>query len=402
MKLALALLACLLLGPALALAADAEEEKESKEILEWGELPELPDKFGFGGPFAGVSNDALIIAGGANFPVSLFQGGRKMWHDTAFVLEKGAGEWLTGLRLPRPLAYGFSVTTDKGALFGGGCNAEKCFAEVYRVTWDREKKKLAFEELPPLPKPRAFTCAALVGTTVYVAGGAGAPDPRVPPTNDFWALDLSKPKAELKWETLEPWPGPAREKAVAGALGGAFYLFSGTGPVRMGDGTVHAEFLTDAWRFDPREKAWKQLKNLPWPVVAAPSPAPALGQSHLIVLGGDDGANADKVFELREKHPGLLRTVLAYHTITDTWAKVGTLPESLVTTNTVPWAGGMAVTSGEVRPGVRTPKVYLAKPKDPKASFGAANYTVLGAYLAVLVAMGIYFSKRERTTADFF
>jgi solute:Na+ symporter, SSS family len=36
------------------------------------------------------------------------------------------------------------------------------------------------------------------------------------------------------------------------------------------------------------------------------------------------------------------------------------------------------------------------------ASFGYINYTVLIAYLALLVAMGFYFARREKTTSDFF
>ena len=36
--------------------------------LSWSELPSLPDPLGVAGPFAGVHNDALIVAGGANFP----------------------------------------------------------------------------------------------------------------------------------------------------------------------------------------------------------------------------------------------------------------------------------------------------------------------------------------------
>jgi len=37
-----------------------------------------------------------------------------------------------------------------------------------------------------------------------------------------------------------------------------------------------------------------------------------------------------------------------------------------------------------------------------KARFGTGNYLVLAAYLLTLVGMGLYFSRREKTTADFF
>ena len=39
---------------------------------------------------------------------------------------------------------------------------------------------------------------------------------------------------------------------------------------------------------------------------------------------------------------------------------------------------------------------------DIAGSFGKLNYAVVGAYLAVLVAMGFYFARREKTTDDFF
>ena len=45
-----------------------------------------------------------------------------------------------------------------------------------------------------------------------------------------------------------------------------------------------------------------------------------------------------------------------------------------------------------------------AEASDPQAppAFGAVNYAVLAAYLAVLVVIGVYFSRREKTTDDYF
>ena len=41
---------------------------EIERALHWSALPPLPDAHGFGGPYAGVSGGALLVAGGANFP----------------------------------------------------------------------------------------------------------------------------------------------------------------------------------------------------------------------------------------------------------------------------------------------------------------------------------------------
>ena len=42
---------------------------ESPSRLSSKALPDLPDAIGMAGPFVGVHRDALIVAGGANFPV---------------------------------------------------------------------------------------------------------------------------------------------------------------------------------------------------------------------------------------------------------------------------------------------------------------------------------------------
>lgn len=69
------LLFCILFIAASCFGADGVNDKG---FLEWDELSALPsasgqkEALGVAGPFAGISNDALIVAGGANFPKSFF------------------------------------------------------------------------------------------------------------------------------------------------------------------------------------------------------------------------------------------------------------------------------------------------------------------------------------------
>ena len=69
---------------------------------DWRSLPALPDAEGFAGVFAGVSDGAMLVAGGANFPEAPpWRGGTKTWYDSVFALTDPQGEWQRLGRLPR-------------------------------------------------------------------------------------------------------------------------------------------------------------------------------------------------------------------------------------------------------------------------------------------------------------
>ncbi|NQT52162.1 galactose oxidase, partial [bacterium] len=336
---------------AVALAVGCSGLETDLDPLRWEKLPPLPDALGFGGPYAGVANGALVVAGGANFPVSLFRGGKKVWYDKTFVLPRGSSAWLTVGKLERPLAYGSSATTAKGLMLLGGCDSEKCYDDVTLLSW--ENYKVVTRKLRKLPKPCAFSCAALVGNTVYVAGGQDSMNPKAAMKN-FWALDLTR--ALPRWEELEPWPGPARIKAVAGSLQGAFYLFSGTELVPGTGGEAKPRYLTDAYRYRPG-KGWEKLADLPTAVAAAPQVARQHERRYLMVFGGSDGRYTGPP----EKHPGFSHEILGYDVRLNQWVKMGIMPVGPVTTTTALWDGKIVIPSGEVRPGIRTPNVHVAR-----------------------------------------
>jgi hypothetical protein len=91
---------------------------------------------------------------------------------------------------------------------------------------------------------------------------------------------------------------------------------------------------------------------------------------------------------------------LAYHTITDTWTMAGEMPEGVVTTSITRWGDRIVIPSGEIRPAVRTTRVQSARLAMGTNQMGWLNTTVLVGYLAALVGMGIYFSKREKSTVE--
>lgn len=364
---------------------------ESPEALRWSRLPDLPAAIS--GQSAGVSNGALLVAGGSYFPVSPFEGGKKAWVDSLYVLEPGRTNWRT-LRLDRRLAYGAGVTASGGVIVVGGSDGSEHFRETILLRW--RNGQLERSSLPPLPVSIANAGAAVLGSTLYLAGGQQSPSASAA-LRQFWALDLGGKAAE--WRELEPLPGPARILPVVAAQDGGVYVFSGAELYAGQDGQVARRYLRDAFRYLPG-KGWSRLPDCPRPMVAAP--AAAVGQSHIFVFGGDDGAHAARIQELKDRHPGFTRDILAFHTITRTWAQMGTLPVSLVTTAAVSWRGSIVIPGGEDRPGHRSAAVLRADPAESRARFGLSDYGVLTAYLVGIVLMGVYLTRRNRNTGEFF
>ncbi len=317
----------------------------------WTPLPPLPDRLGVAGPYAGTHAGVLLVAGGANFPGKPpWEGGVKVWHDTVFVLEQTEGPWKPAGRLPRPLGYGVTLSTKDGVACLGGSDRDRHYASSFLLRWDAGQ--LLTEPLPDLPQPCANACGALLGRTIYLAGGTETPTATAP-LKTFWALDLDA--TPRRWQTLEPWPGPARMLAVAAAHDEAIYIMSGTELTDDAEGKPVRRYLKDAYRYRP-ETGWQRIADLPRPAVAAPSPAFVLGDQALVVLGGDDGTKVG--YQPLDQHPGFPRSRLVYNLRNDAWQTINDLPAAPVTTTVVPWQAGWVIPSGEIRPGVRTPAVW--------------------------------------------
>jgi len=318
--------------------------------LAWQRLPSLPDPHGFAGMCGGVSHGALVLAGGANFPGRPpWAGGIKAWHDRTFVLERPDAHWQAGAPLPRPLAYPVSITTERGVLCLGGADAIRHYADVFLLEW--VEGAIVRTAMPPLPMPMAYGSGARVGHTVYVAGGTDAPD-ATDAARSFWSLDLTH--LDAGWQVLESWPGRGRMLGVAGVADGSFYLISGVALHAGADGRPVRDYLTDTYRFTPR-RGWRRVADVPRPVAAAPGPAATVA-SRVVVIGGDDGSSTGLLSA--KDHPGFSKRILTYDPPTDTWTASEAVA-AVVTAPLVPWHGGVVTGSGEVRPGVRSPEVWL-------------------------------------------
>ena len=389
-------------------------EETEKSYLFWSELPPLPavtgqtGALGVAGPFVGVHNNALIVAGGANFDKPYWEN-NKEWHADIWVLENknNTYQWISGGKLDFPIAYGASVSTPSGVLCLGGNDAEKTFADVFLLKWDPDSQKIETETLPSLPETCAAPGAAILGDKVYVAGGTQTNDLATAMKN-FWVLDLSQKGTEnFTWRSLPSWPGPSRgyNMTVAQHNGTSDCIYVIGGRRKNNQGEI--EFLDDIYAFDPTQNTdapgivpWIKCRNAPVKMVAGE--AAPIGQSHIFMLGGSDGSLYHKNDELKLEHPGFKKQIWAYHTITDTWIKAGTMPQNHVTTQPVKWGNDYIIASGEVKPRVRSPLIWKVSPLSTSTKFSWIDYSTVIIYLGILICMGVFFSYRNKNTEDYF
>lgn len=395
---------------------------DAAAVLEFdlGALPPLPGDEGLAGAIAGLDGRSIIVAGGANFPDTPRWETAKAWHDDVHVLDLARPDsgWTTYEdQLPRPIAYGVSVSHPMlGVVSIGGDTGDGITAEVFALRTGADGDVPTRTDLPALPTPLAYAAGTILGNDIYVFGGrAGTSGPA---STAAWRLPVDTEGTPGAWTAIADLPGAGRILPVAGALRGHLYCFSGVAlePDEAGGHRRIVPYLLDAWRYDPSLDTWSPVADLPRPAAAAPSPAIAVGWDMLAVVGGDDGALVGNVAALQDDHPGFPSDVLVYHPITDRWTRRGSHPVDRdarksppVTATTIRIAGTETefdgrslIASGEIRPRTRTPRIAVVRTLVVPASLGAIDWLAIALYGVVLVAMGIFFSRREKSTNEYF
>ncbi len=340
----------------------AQELQLGPPELAWSALPDLPNELGVAGPFVGIHNDTLMVAGGANIQRPVWDN-PKSWLDEIWVLTKTESglKWRNGGKLARPIAYGAAVSTPRGVLCIGGNDQNRNYREVFLLQWDEVKQQSNSQDYPPLPGPFAYGQATMVDDVIYVAGGQRGLQLDSAMSN-LWSLNLADAHSpdKFKWRDRNPIPIPSRAFNITAHQHNGdedcVYVIGGRHQI---NGVVH--FLSDVWEFNPKTEVWRRRTELPRSVTAGTGIG--FGQRKIFLLGGDDGSLFSKTEELKDQHPGFRKEALIYDAVTDAWTSAGATPQNQVTTIPVVWDDRIIIASGEVRPRVRTPAVWEVKLK---------------------------------------
>ncbi len=357
-------------------------------IITWEKVTPIPPasgepvQYGVAGALVGFSNGLLIVAGGANFGDSVpWRGGKKHYHDEIFILapSPGEGKWeQSEIRLPHPVAYPSCVSFANRLICMGGEDEAGPLSQV--ISLEHASGNIRIKQLNPLPQPVTSGGAALIGSIVYLAGGAG----KSGALDEFYSADLNR--EELEWITLPKLPVPLSNAVVVSQSDGTEpCVFVVGGRNKTG---VISKFYPDIWKYSPSEMKWTKAGELVSssgePLGLSAGTGVAAGKNHIILFGGDRGfvfnrteqlldaiaktANEEEKQKLiREKnsglenHPGFLRTVFDYNTITGKTTRLAEIPgPRQVTTIAAIFGNSVYIPSGEIRPGIRTPAVTKA------------------------------------------
>ncbi len=348
---------------ALLLCASLANAEDLRYPLEEQNLAPLPRLLK--GAIAGRSGGALIVAGGrdANNKLS----------DAVFVLADGAVQWQS-LALAMPVADAAFVTAGDEIIYIGGETAAGVSPAGFRLQYI--DGHLVQTPLPEVPAPLTQAGAAVADGKLYLVGGLGSDGK--PAADNFLALDLAEPDA---WQVLPACPLSGLHRPIVTAQAGDVLVFGGP---RLVNGAMRHS--TDSWRYRAQaldatvERGWLDMSDLPMPWHAAT--AFATGQSHVMVLGGPRGA------EMGER-------IAIYHTIIDTYTTDSAWSHSLEAPIAIAHGkDGVQLVGqrGAITAGFR----HVTK------TLHSLDYAVIAVYLAAIVCIGLYFSKREKTTRDFF
>jgi len=438
---------------------------------------------GVSGAFAGVVGDRVLVAGGCNFPgVPAAEGGQKVFYTEIYALSDG--RWELAGSLPCGLAYGASVTTPEGIVcLGGTADGSKSEDFAVLLTLDASLA-LQSQSLPVLPTALDNFAAAYGDGYIYAAGGLHNGTPNHKAYRLRWPLPASwfESQTGAAWEELPDMPGPARVQPSAavqkGAIGSNFYLLGGFDP-------RYRKAVSNGVYFDPRKGNWyaTSLMTLPPPSLLGREQLPSgdennqgamdstlplegerggglalvgasalpSGAAHILCFGGVNKRifeqaldrnyqlsdttiqTADRLAQLREEvyyymtqEPAwyqFRRSILVYHTVTDSWAEVfdspliaragaAIVPIPSNALSSLSAGDGTAIASraaisalvigGEAKPGIRSSDVTRVD-ITYTAHFGWLNWTVLILYLLGMVYLGYYFMRRaSNSSEDFF
>ena len=327
---------------------------ETMKVTELKAIPDAAYAKGVSAPFCGVAGDALVVAGGANFPdKSLLEGGAKRVYADIWALV--SGEWVHAGVLPDSTAYGATFAVDDALILAGGNVCGTTTDKVYELRLQGGTAVL--RALPSLPESMEQCGWTRDGDRLYLVGGVG--------TTGVYACTVG----EYVWTRLADLPEPLVQP-VAFASGGHLYVWGGFNPETLEVSDRGLVILSGA-EGGVEESLWQPAPPIPDGGTFVGATGATLPDGRLAVVGGVNRAifaralhntPEDRIPYL-SKEPAEYRfrqAVYAFDPASCAWTLLGADPACALAGPGVAVRpdGGLYVAGGELKPGVRSPKLF--------------------------------------------
>ena len=318
-------------------------------------LPEIPDPAyakGVSAPFCGVLGTAPVVAGGANFPDKpLLEGGSKKVYRDIWLLEGGA--WKHAGRLPDSTAYGATFQLPDGLVFAGGNAAGMTTDRVYVVRREGEGVSLAVLPSLPLPVEQAGWTAA--DGCLYLAGGQSGEQA----SRKVYACTAE----DFVWSEIAELPLPLVQP-LAYAREGKLYVWGGFDPLA-------AKAFNVGWCLDLASGQWEAAPAIPDGGTFVGAAGVTLPDGRLLVAGGVHidvfnralhNTPEDRIPYLSKEPADYKFRQAVYLFDGKRWTQAGSSADlALAGPGIAAAADKVYVAGGEVKPGVRSPKILELK-----------------------------------------
>lgn len=334
-----------------------------------GELPAqkgYEKNIGTAGILYGLLEERYIVTGGgANFPhKSVLEGGAKqMYSDLWLIDTKSENKIIEHINLPVEIGYGASVTTEKGIYYIGGSSNQQADDDILFLTLD-ENKNLKYEKIGELPFTFQSGAAVEYNGKLYIVGGKQ----NGTPSNKVYEYNLTN---KVIKELPSVPAGRGRTQSVAQILNDSLYVFSG------GDTTAY----TDGYKYNFETGKWEEISPVKVngkEISLLGAASVKLNKKEMLVIGGfnkeiyDDAVKklgtlrGQELLKFKVSYFGAdpddfrwNRDILIYNSETNSWRSIGEIPFN------APCGEGLVIVknkiysiNGEIKPGVRTPRIY--------------------------------------------
>ncbi|MEZ4952704.1 MAG: sodium/solute symporter [Saprospiraceae bacterium] len=274
-----------------------------------------------------------------------------------------------------PISFAASAISPNGVYCIGGLTPTGSSSHVFHIKWDKDSQKVAIDTLRPLPIPLAFAGAAFFKSKLYVAGGYLS---NATINKKLFILDLSN--SNNNWETID---SPLEENKNWASL------------VVQSDGTDDCLFINQSeqeiFKYNLNTKKWKTI-DIDLASIAS-FKAPFIPQTKAI------GNSSILFFKSYASERSGSSEVGVLNTITNTYTGVGR-PLPFTINEIIGETENGILTASKNAPNKYT--VYKIKITEKVSGFGLINTIVLILYFMVMLWIGFYFSKKQKTADDYF